>query len=82
MRKDDTIAVLKGVFFAWRFFFFSYSLFFVFSRGVISSFRFFFLAWRYFVFLRGVISLSFFGGISGRQDEKTKWHKPATIFPR
>ena len=46
--------------------------YFVFSHGVISSFRLF--ARRLFVFSRGVIS--------GRKDEKTKWHKPATIIYR
>ena len=66
--------ILRGVFslfrlFAWRFFvisLFRVPLFryFVFSRGVISLFR-------YFVILRGVISW--------QKDEKTKWHKSATI---
>ena len=49
--------------FAWRYF--------VFSRGVISSFR-------YFVFSRGVFS---FFRVALFRGEKTKWHKPATINP-
>ena len=53
--------------FTWRYF--------VFSHGVILPFRLF--AWRLFFF-------SFFsrGVISGRKDEKTKWHIPATILKR
>ena len=76
--------------FAWRFFVissfcvasFRYS---VFSRGVFSLFRYFALRYfvissfrvalfRYFVILRGVISW--------QKDEKTKWHKSATISIR
>ena len=86
-RKDNEIEVSinvlsHGVFF-FRLFALKFRLFasgfhlFVFSYGVISSFcmtsfrmasfRLFF----FFVFLHGVFSL--------RKDEKTKWHKPATI---
>ena len=70
--------------FAWRFFVISSFCvasfrYFVFSRGVFSLFRYF--ALRYFVFSRGVISLFryFVGVISWQKDEKTKWHKSATI---
>ena len=63
--------ILRGVFslfrlFAWRFSLFRY---FALRYFVISSFR--VALFRYFVFLRGVISL--------QKDEKTKWHKSATI---
>ena len=73
--------------FAWRFFVISSFCmasfrYFVFSRGVYSLFRYFALRYfvissfrvalfRYFVILRGVISW--------QKDEKTKWHKSATI---
>ena len=80
-RKDDKLTVLNvvflhGVFLYWNFDFscggFRY---FVFSRGVISSFRmalFRLFAWRLFVFWRGVIS--------GRKDEmaQTSHHK---VYP-
>ena len=80
-RKDDKLTVLNGVFLhgvfsCWNFDFacggFRY---FVFSRGVISSFRMAFFrlfAWRHFVF-------SFFR-VALFRGEKTKWHKPATIL--
>ena len=60
--------------FAWRLFVMSsfrvaFFRYFVISRCVISLFRLF--GWRYFVILRGVISW--------QKDEKTKWHKSATI---
>ena len=46
--------------------------YFVFWHGVFSSFLFF--AWRFLVFSRSIFS--------PRQDEKTKWHNPATIVLR
>ena len=89
MRKDDKLTVLNGVF--------SRGVFSSFRVGistfrvagfVISSFR--VALFRLFVFSHGVISsfrvasFPFFsrGVFSGRKDEKTKWHKPATIFLR
>ena len=63
--------------FAWRLFDFSRG---VFSCGVISSFRvalFRLFAWRYFVFSRGAFS---FFRVALFRGEKTKWHRPATIF--
>ena len=88
-RKDDKLTVLNGVFSrgVYSSFRVGISTFrvagFVISRGVISSFRLF--AWRYFVFSSfRVVSFRLFvfshGVISGRKDEKTKWHKPATII--
>ena len=57
--------------FSWRVSSFRMALFrlFIFSHGVLSSFP--MASFRLFVFARGVFS--------PRKEEKTKWHKPATI---